>query len=433
MSNWYRESSPPERKTFWACFLGWGLDALDVQMFSLVIPALIATFGVSRTEAGMLGAVTLFTGALGGWLGGALADRYGRVKALQVTVLWFALATFACAFAQNFTQLLVLKAIQGIGFGGEWAAGAVLMAEVIRPQHRGKALGAVQSAWAVGWGSAVLLSTLVFTLVPADLGWRLMFGLGLLPALLVLYVRRTVPEPLRTTPAQQAQRKPLLQTMSGIFGRDVLRATLIGGLFGTGAHGGYSALTTFLPTFLRQDRGLSVLSSGGYLAVIIVAFFTGCIGLRNAVRPHRPARQCRVLRLVVHRHRADLHLRAADQHADAVLGLPARLLLGRHPGQHGGAVQRTLPRRLCAGTGVGFCYNFGRILSAAFPVMVGFLSERIGLGPAIGFDAAFAYSLVLLAVLLLPETKGKTFTETEPAAPQTAEPAALAEPAPQRT
>ena len=127
MFRWYREVGPAERRTFWACLGGWSLDALDVQMFSLAIPALVASFGLSRPEAGLIGAVTLVTAAIGGWLGGLMADRIGRVRALQITVLWFAVATFLAAFAQSFGQLLIVKALQGIGFGAEWAAGAVLM------------------------------------------------------------------------------------------------------------------------------------------------------------------------------------------------------------------------------------------------------------------------------------------------------------------
>ncbi|NBF18554.1 MFS transporter, partial [Pseudomonas sp. Fl4BN2] len=115
---------------------------------------------------------------------------------LQITVLWFSLATFASAFAQNFEQFLVLKAIQGFGFGGEWAAGAVLMAESIRASHRGKAMGTVQSAWAVGWGAAVLLYALTYTFIEPDLAWRVMFAAGLLPALLIIYIRRGVKEPV---------------------------------------------------------------------------------------------------------------------------------------------------------------------------------------------------------------------------------------------
>jgi MFS family permease len=152
MFAWYREASRGEKTTFWSCFGGWALDALDVQMFSFIIPALIAAWGVSTTQAGLIGSVSLVTGALGGWVGGALSDRIGRVRALQVTILWFSIATFVAAFTQSFAQLLVVKGIQGFGFGAEWACGAVLMAEIIRPEHRGKALGTVQSGWAVGWG-----------------------------------------------------------------------------------------------------------------------------------------------------------------------------------------------------------------------------------------------------------------------------------------
>ena len=126
----------------------------------------------------------------------------------------------------------MLKALQGPGFGAEWARGAVLIAEVIRPEYRGRKLGAVQSRWAVGWGAAVLLSALIFSLAPADLGWRLLFGVGLLPALLILFIRRGIAEPPRC--AGQGPAEPLLAMMSGVFRRDVIRSTLIGGLFGSG-------------------------------------------------------------------------------------------------------------------------------------------------------------------------------------------------------
>jgi len=407
MSNWYQECSPAERRTFWACFSGWGLDALDVQMFSLAIPALIAAFGLSKAEAGLLGSVTLFFGAFGGFIGGGLADRFGRVKALQVTVAIYALATFACAFAQSYNQLLVLKAIQGLGFGAEWACGAVLMAEAIRAQHRGKALAAVQSAWAVGWGLAVVTSALAFTYAPPDIGWRVLFGAGLLPALLIIFIRRGVPEPPRPQKQSEAPR-PLLQTLGGIFQRDVLRATLVGGLFGTGAHGGYSALTTFLPTYLREVRQLSVLGSSTYLAVIIVAFFCGCIvsgilsdriGRRANVALFASACVATVL----------IYIFAPLSNGQMLfLGFPLGFFSAGIPASMAALFSELYPAGV-RGTGVGFCYNFGRILSAAFPLLVGFMSDRIGLGPAIGIDAALAYSLVLIAVLMLPETRGKVF------------------------
>ncbi|WFU43979.1 MFS transporter [Bradyrhizobium sp. CB82] len=409
MANWYSESSPLERRTFWASFGGWALDALDVQMFGLVIPALIAAFGITKADAGLLGSITLFFGAFGGWLGGALGDRFGRVRALQITVATFALATFACAFAMSYTQLLVLKAIQGLGFGAEWACGAVLMAEIIRPEHRGKALGSVQSAWAVGWGAAVLLSALVFTYAPADIAWRILFAIGLLPALLIIFIRRGLKEPQRAV--SREVEPPFLATLTGIFHPDVLRATLIGGLFGIGAHGGYAALTTFLPTYLREVRHLSVLGSSGYLAVIIIAFFCGCvtsgiisdrIGRRANVASFAAA--CIVTVLI--------YIFAPLTNSQMlVLGFPLGFFSAGIPASMAALFSELYPAGV-RGTGVGFCYNFGRVVSAAFPFLVGYLSDHISLGPAIGIDAAFAYSLVLIAVLMVPETRGKVFEQT---------------------
>lgn len=297
MFTWFAAVSPRERRTFWACFGGWALDALDMQMFSLVIPAIVAEWSLSRTQAGFVGGATLVASALGGWVAGMLSDRFGRVRTLQWTIACFSVGTFACAFATSYPQFVTLKTLQGIGFGGEWAAGAVLMAETIRAEHRGKAMGAVQSAWALGWGSAVLLYALAFSLLPAELAWRAMFAIGLLPALLIVYVRRGIAEPSAralnpsgpcdppeppnspdgappsgASPAVRAS-APLV----GIFSRGTRRMTLIGALLGVGAHGGYYALMTWLPTYLKTERHLSVLGTGGYLAVIIVAFFCGCL------------------------------------------------------------------------------------------------------------------------------------------------------------
>src|SRR3954454_1938753 len=411
MSNWYSECSPLEKRTFWASFGGWALDALDVQMFGLAIPALIAAFGISKGDAGFLGSVTLFFGAFGGWIGGALGDRFGRVKALQITVATFALATFASAFAMTYTQLLVLKAIQGLGFGAEWACGAVLMAEIIRPEHRGKALGAVQSGWAIGWGGAVLLYTAAFSFLPVEIAWRAMFAVGLLPALLILYIRRSVPEPARL--AKAGPQPGFLATLFGVFAPETLRVTLIGGLFGLGAHGGFYGLFTWLPTYLKTERGLSVMGTGGYLAVIIVAFGIGCVvagqlldllGRRLSVALF--AVGCIVVTI------AYLLLPIGGT-AMLLLGFPLGFCAAGIPASMGALFNELYPAGV-RGTGVGFCYNFGRILAAGLPVLIGAMSSRMSLGTAIGIDAAVAYSLVLVALLLLPETRGKRLDVAAP-------------------
>ncbi|MCI3208061.1 MULTISPECIES: MFS transporter [Pandoraea] len=412
MFSWYSKVSAGERRTFWACFGGWALDALDVQMFSLVIPAIIAEWGISKTEAGLVSGVTLVASALGGWICGAAADRFGRVRTLQITVAWFSIFTLLSAFAQNFPQFIVLKALQGFGFGGEWAAGAVLMAETIRNEHRGKAMGAVQSAWAVGWGAAVLLYAGVFSFLPATLGWRVMFGVGILPALLIIYVRRNVKEP--EVPAAKASAKPSGSAkgipLLSIFAPDVLRMTLIGGLLGVGAHGGYAALTTWLPTFLKTERHLSVLGTGGYLAVIIVAFFCGCIAasyLLDAIGRRQTIllfSVCCVATVILY------VFLPMSNHAMLALGFPLGFFAAGIPASMGALFNELYPRGT-RGTGVGFCYNFGRVVSAGFPVMVGHLATQYSLGFAIGIDAAIAYAIVAISVLMLPETRGRTLTE----------------------
>ncbi|MYM86783.1 MFS transporter [Rugamonas sp. FT82W] len=404
MFNWYRQVSGQERRTFWACFSGWGLDALDVQMFTLAIPALIAAFGLDKTQAGMISGATLVASALGGWITGAISDRLGRVRTLQLTILWFSIFTFLCSFAQTFPQLIVLKALQGFGFGGEWAAGAVLMAETVRSEHRGKAMGTVQSAWAVGWGAAVILYTVLFSWLTPDMAWRVMFMLGLLPALLVVYVRRSIKEPAKAMAAvaPAAGKVPLI----GIFSPKLLKITVIGSLLGMGAHGGYYALMTWLPTYLKTERHLSVLGTGGYLAVIIVAFWMGCIAsaqLLDRIGRRRNVALfavCSTITVLIYL------LVPLGNTAMLFLGFPLGFFAAGIPASLGALFNELYPAPI-RGAGVGFCYNFGRIASAGFPVLVGYMSKSMPLGAAIGIDAAVAYGVVVLTVLMLPETMGK--------------------------
>ena len=154
MLAWLRDLSSRERRTMLACWGGWTLDGFDQQLYSYVVPTVIAVWGMSTGAAGTIGTVTVVTSSFGGWFAGALSDRYGRVRVLQITVLWYAVFTFLCGFAQNFEQLFVLRALQGLGFGAEWSAGAVLMGEIIRDKYRGRAVGGLGG----GIGQGVLLA-----------------------------------------------------------------------------------------------------------------------------------------------------------------------------------------------------------------------------------------------------------------------------------
>jgi MFS family permease len=161
------------------------LDAFDVMLYSLVLATLMRTFGMSKTTAGLLNALTLLASALGGVLFGVLADRYGRRKMLSASILVYSISTFACGLTSSIVSLGICRFVRGVGRGGEWNTGTALVAETWPAALRGRALGIVQSSWAIGYA----LSALVAGVVLAHAGWRWVFMVGILPAALVLWIR----------------------------------------------------------------------------------------------------------------------------------------------------------------------------------------------------------------------------------------------------
>lgn len=403
---WYHRTSASERRAFWSCKLGYALDAMDTQFLSFVIPALIASWGLTKAQAGMIGTVTLLTSAAGGWLAGALSDRIGRVKTLQITILWFAVFTLACAFAQNYSQLLVARGLMGLGFGGEWTAGAVLIGEVIRPRDRGKAVGMVQAGWAIGWAVSAGLYMLVFSLLPAATAWRALFALGILPAPFVFFIRRLVKEP-EVHVAQTRTEAPRSRTaFLEIFGADVLWTTLRTALLATGTQGGYYAITTWLPTYLKTEQHLSVIGTGGYLAVIIAGSYAGY--LSGAYLSDRLGRRlCFLLFSIASMVIALVYTRITlNDTLLLVLGFPLGFFASGIFSGMGAFMTELFPTRI-RGSGQGFCYNFGRAVGATFPFLIGYVAQKMTLGSAIGTFAAIAYGVVILAALSLPETRGR--------------------------
>lgn len=335
-------------------------------------------------------------------------------------ILWFSFFTFLSAFVTGFNQLLIVKALQGFGIGGEWAAGAVLMAETINPQYRGKVMGTVQSAWAVGWGLAVGVFALIYTFVPQDMAWRVMFLVGLLPSFLIIWVRRNVEEPDSFQRLQKENAIPhsFFKSLAGIFRPELIRVTLFGGLLGLGAHGGYHAVMTWLPTFLKTERNLSVLNSGGYLAVIIVAFWCGCVVsgfLIDRIGRRKNIVLFALCCVVTVQCYVFLPLTNTQM---LFLGFPLGFFAAGIPASLGALFNELYPADV-RGAGVGFCYNFGRVLSAVFPFLVGHMSDSMSLGSAIGIDAGIAYGVAVIAALCLPETRGRTLEASNASVPAT--------------
>jgi MFS family permease len=410
---WLFALTREERATLIATFGGWALDGMDVMIYSFVIPALIAQWHISRGQAGMLSTVALLLSAAGGWLAGLLADRFGRARILQITILWFAAFTFLSGFTNSFWQLLVTRGLQGLGFGGEWAVGAVLMGEAIRAEHRGKAVGTVQGGWAIGWGVAALCYTALFSWLPASVAWRVMFWIGILPSLLVFYIQRHVPEPdiFRRTQAREAAEGHGTRFLD-IFSPALLRITLLASLLAIGAQGGYYAITTWLPTYLKTTRGLSVLNTGGYLAVVIAGSFCGY--MVGAWLTDRLGRKRTLLAFAVGSLLAVIFYTSLPigNAVMLVLGFPLGFFASGSFSPIGAFFTELFPTRL-RGSGQGFSYNVGRGIGALFPTLVGYLGARMGLGAAIAVFAAIAYVTMAMATALLPETRGRELQTLE--------------------
>jgi len=404
---WTYDLTRNERATLIATFGGWALDGMDVMIYSFVIPTLIAAWHMSRGQAGMLSTVALLISSVGGWLAGLLADRFGRTRVLQLTVLWFAVFTFLSGFTNSFWQLLVTRGLQGLGFGGEWAVGSVLMGEAIRAQHRGKAVGTVQGGWAIGWAVTAICYTVLFSVLPAATAWRAMFWIGILPALLVFYIRRHVPEPevFERTRAREASLGEGSRFFD-IFNPAVLQTTLLTALLAVGVQGGYYAITTWLPTYLKTTRGLSVLNTGAYLFVVIVGSFVGYMisaWLTDQLGRKRTLvlyAVCSFLTVVAY-----TYLPIGNS-VMLVLGFPLGFFASGSFSPIGAFFTELFPSRL-RGSGQGFSYNVGRGIGALFPTLVGYLSARMGLGHAISAFAVVAYLTMIFATLLLPETRGR--------------------------
>jgi len=415
--DWYRTLPERAAHAFWASFMGWALDAFDFQVFSFALTAIAATFALSKGQAGIIATVTLVVSAIGGVAAGALADVIGRVRTLMVTVAVYAVFTFLSGLAPNYELLLAFRALQGLGFGGEWAAGAILVAEIANPAQRGRVLGMVQSAWAIGWGLAVVMYTIIFSFVGPALGWRILFMLGILPALLILYVRRNVQEPevyAKTREAEKeetgeaVQRGATQNSLWQIFRGDLIGPTAAASLLSIVAQGGYYSIFTWLPTFLKDSRHLTIVNTGGYLAVVIIGSFLGYVvsGYVNDWIGRRATFAlyaiCSAILIVLY-----TQIPVGANVLLLILGGPLGFFASGIFSGFGSYLAELYPSR-ARGAGQGFTYNFGRAVGAFFPAVVGFLSVTIGLGGAVAFGAT-AYGLCLIALIFLPETKGKAF------------------------
>ncbi|MEH3107855.1 MAG: MFS transporter [Sphingomonas fennica] len=409
MFGWYREADGKTRRVFWTCGAGWAMDTADGLVYQYLIPVLMAAFGMTLGQAGAIASANYVAAALGGWLGGWASDRFGRARVLQITILWFSVFSFLSGFANSYEQLLAARVLQGIGFGAEWAVGAVLLGEMIAPQHRGKALGTVHAGAAIGSAIAALLAGPFAAALPADIGWRAVFWIGLLPAGLIFFVRRGSDDPaIYRAAAAHAARTGRHATMASIFRPRIAFTTAMASLLSLGAQGAAFAVSNYLTTFLSVERGLSVSmaglcvmvnSAGGFFGFLSNAYVSDRVGRRTVFRLFAAG-------FIV---TSSIYLFAPLGNAVALL-IPIGFVYGFFQfgiyASFGPYFTELFPTEMRA-TGQAFAYNFGRGFSALFITGVAVLAASVPLSAAMAIFGLIGMVCAIAATFALPETAGR--------------------------
>ncbi len=414
-----RQATPGQRRTLLAAGMGWALDAFDAMLYSLVLAMLMRDLGMSKTTAGSLGTLTLLASGMGGVLFGFLADRIGRKQALMASILTYSVCSFVSGLATSIAMLAVARFVLGLGMGGEWNTGATLVAETWPTEFRAKAISIVQSSWALGFAAAALVAGPVSRYY----GWRAVFFVGILPALITLWIQRSVPESgmwqEQSAPGIGDAKSPLLAkaARSGaplsfgvIFRPPYLKHTLALLLFNFFAMFAWWGLFTWLPPYLslpveQGGRGFGVLGMTMLMVVLnLCGMFPGYasfgwvadhIGRRNAFLVYSLVAACLI----------PMYAAARSQGVLLVVGtLVAFFGTGIFSGSGimGSEIFPTSVRAIA----LGFTYNGARAMSSVAPLVIGRVGQTKGLGWAF-YLCAGGYLLAALMTTQLPETKGK--------------------------
>ena len=396
----WREATPEARKALIAAGMGWLLDAFDVMLFALVLKQVIEGLGLTTAQGGLMASLTLGASAVGGLIFGVIADKLGRTRALSLSILIYSFATFACGLSQNLWQFAVCRVVLGLGMGGEWASGATLVSETWPEKHRGKALGVMQSCWAIGYG----LAAIVVAIVLPRFGWRAVFFVGILPALFTLWIRRSVKEPEMWRKQQAGSREP--GTGSRKF---PMRIAIFLTAMNAATMFAYWGQATWIPSYLQSpttEGGVAL--SPETMAMFIVAMQVGMwlgyvtFGFIADAFGRRPTYISYLLMAAL---LIWYYGFAREPWLLLVLG-PFVAFFGTGFFSGFGAVASEIFPTSIRATALGVTYNSGRLLSALAPFIVGTTVQNRGYGAAFTF-ASIAYIIAAALWLGIPETKGR--------------------------
>jgi MFS family permease len=400
---WYSSITRAQWKTLAASQFAWMLDAMDVMLYAFALTAIRDEFHLSSAAAGAMASATLLASAFGGVLFGVLADRIGRARALVYAILIYSGFTGMTATAASVAALLVWRTLVGLGMGGVWSAGSVLVAESWPAEHRGKAAGFMQSGWAVGYILAALLAAAVMP----RWGWRPLFVAGVAPAVLAVWILAHVEDPRRDAETRRrgdAERRWTHATLVRIgLASSVTSCVLFA----------YWGLFTWMPGYLSTSvahggAGMSIVQSSGWIVPMQIGAFFGytLFGFLADRFGRRPVFLTFVLAAAVlvpiygqwGRHRTALMLTG-----------PLIGFFGHGYFSVFGAMLAELFPAAIRATAQGLCYNIGRAASALAPFTIGALADRFGIGSALAFTSVF-FAAGGALIFLLPETRGEQLT-----------------------
>ncbi len=387
-------------RALFAAQLGWMLDAMDFLLFTFAIVPIQKEFALSSATMGGLTSVALVASAIGGIAFGRIADAIGRVRAMTISILVYSVATAGLASSQALWQLLAWRVLVGLGMGGEWSCGSVLVAETWPAEHRAKAMGIMQSGWAIG----ALIAAAASALILGTYGWRVLFLIGALPAVAAFFIRRTVEEPPLW---RDRNREP--SRWSEMFSPTFVRRTVIATLLASSVLIAFWGVITWLPAFLatpieKGGAGLTITKSAAWLIALQAGAFFGYISFgwfadkfgRRAAFTFFMIAATAVVPLFAFEARSKLAL--------LIIGPLVGYFCHGYFSLFGAMLAELFPTRFRA-SAQGFCYNAGRLASAAAPLAIGAAAQKHGLGVAIAVDALF-FAVGAVLVWLLPETKG---------------------------
>jgi MFS family permease len=420
-----RQATPGQRRTLLAAALGWALDAFDAMLYALVLALLMRDLGMNKATAGLLGTLTLLASGLGGVLFGFVADRIGRKKALMASILTYSVCSFASGLATSIAMLAAARFVLGLGMGGEWNTGATLVAESWPSEFRAKAISIVQSSWALGFAAAALVAGPV----ARYFGWRAVFFVGILPALLTLWIRRGVPESAMWQGRPSQGNRYGVGSSPGDAGKNVtsyvssirdmkfslifrppyVKATFALLLFNFCGMFAWWGLFTWLPPYLslpasQGGRGFGVMGTTTLLVVLnLFGMFPGYASF-GWVADHLGRRKAFLFYSLTAALLIPLYAAARSPAALMVLGTVVAFFgtgIFSGSGIMGSEIFPTSVRARA----LGFTYNGARTMSSVAPLVIGRVAQVKGLSWAF-YLCAVGYLLAALMTTQLPETLG---------------------------